>query len=115
MARLSDERHHDRNRLLYSGHRGNRREDLTIHVSYDEGRTWQPLKVIKQGSAGYSNLMVFPDLSIGCIYESFAPVKNDIRFARFTLEWLTDGKDRIVPKEKLASAEAETQRAETGK
>lgn len=103
VARLTDESHYDRNRLLYSGHRGNTREELTISISYDEGQTWRPLKVIKEGSAGYSNLVVFPDLSIGCIYESFAPVKNEIRFVCFTLAWLTDGQDKVVAQERPAS------------
>jgi sialidase-1 len=97
VTRLSDAKRHDRDRLLYSGHRGNARQDLTLFISYDEGRSWQPLRVIKNGSAGYSNLIVFPDLSIGCVYESFAPIKNEIRFSRFTLEWLTGGKDGIPP------------------
>jgi len=99
VARLTDAKHHDRNRLLYSGVPGNRRENLTVQISYDEGTTWQVLKVIKTGPAAYSNLVVLPDMSIGCLYDAEEPGWK-IRFARFTLDWLTDGKDTIGSKGK---------------
>jgi len=35
-------------------------------------------------------------MSLGCLYETEGYKK--IRFARFTLEWLTDGADRIEPR-----------------
>ena len=65
---------------------------MTIRLSYDEGKTWPVAKVLYAGSAAYSDLVVLPDGEIGCLYE-----RDDYRkitFARFTLGWLTDGKDQ---------------------
>jgi sialidase-1 len=48
--------------------------------------------VLYAGSAAYSDLVILPAGSIGCLYE-----RDDYRkitFVRFTLGWLTDGKDQ---------------------
>jgi sialidase-1 len=66
---------------------------MTIRLSYDEGQTWPVAKVLYDGSAAYSDLAVLPDGTIGCLYERDDYGK--ITFARFTLAWLTDGKDRL--------------------
>jgi sialidase-1 len=61
-------------------------------VGYDEGKTWPVAKVLYAGSAAYSDLVVPPDGGIGCLYE-----RDDfrkIKFAHFTLGWLTDGKNQ---------------------
>jgi sialidase-1 len=79
-------------RILYSGPGGAGRKNMTIRLSYDEGKTWPVAKVLYAGSAAYSDLVVLPDGSIGCLYE-----RDDYRkitFARFTLGWLTEGKDQ---------------------
>jgi len=90
--------HHDRNRLLFSNpahpERGNRR-DMTVRMSYDEGRTWPVSKVLHDGPSAYSCLTVLPDNDIACLYE--AGVKHPyekIVFARFNLDWLTGGKEK---------------------
>ncbi len=85
-----------RNRILYSGPGGPGRADMTVRLSYDEGKTWPVAKVIYEGSAAYSDLVVLPDQTIGCLYERDNYGK--ISFARFTLEWLTDGKDALQMK-----------------
>lgn len=89
---------HDRNRLLFSNpahpERGNRR-DMTIRISYDEGRTWPVSKVLYAAPSAYSCLTVLPDAAIACLYE--AGDKNPyekIVFAGFTLDWLTTGKEK---------------------
>ncbi len=64
-------------------------------MSYDEGRTWPVAKTIYSGSSAYCCLTVLPDRSIGCLFERDNYAK--ITFARFSLEWLTDGEDRIEP------------------
>jgi sialidase-1 len=83
----------EKNRILYSGPGGPGRSRMTVRLSYDEGKTWPVAKVIHEGSAAYSDLVVLPDKSIGCLYERDNYGK--ISFARFTLEWLTEGKDRL--------------------
>jgi len=65
---------------------------MTVRLSYDEGKTWPVAKVIYEGSAAYSDLVVLPDGGIGCLYERDGYRK--ITFARFNLRWLTDGKDQ---------------------
>ena len=67
------------------------------HVIYsdDHGKTWKP----EQGTdyAIYSNLAVLSDGSIACLYERGAQQPYErITFARFTLDWLTDGLDRLT-------------------
>jgi len=79
-------------RILYSGPAGPGRQNMTIRLSYDEGKTWPVAKTLHAGSAAYSDLVVLPDGSIGCLYE-----RDDYRkimFSRFTLGWLTDGEGR---------------------
>jgi sialidase-1 len=81
-----------KNRILYSGPGGPGRKNMTIRLSYDEDKTWPVAKVLYAGPAAYSDLVVLPDGSIGCLYER--DEYRRISFARFTLGWLTDGKDR---------------------
>ena len=80
-----------KNRILFSGPEGPRRK-MTIRLSYDEGKTWPVAKVLYAGLAAYSDLVVLPDGTIGCVYER--NLYRKIAFARFTLGWLTDGKDQ---------------------
>lgn len=81
-----------KNRILYSGPGGPGRANLTIRLSYDEGKTWPVARVLSTGSAAYSDLVVLPDGTVGCLYERDNYGK--ITFARFTLDWLTEGKDQ---------------------
>jgi sialidase-1 len=82
-------------RILYSGPGGPGRKNMTVRLSYDEGKTWRVAKVLHAGSAAYSDLVILPDGSIGCLYERDGYRK--ISFARFTLDWLTDGNDYLYP------------------
>jgi sialidase-1 len=67
------------------------RENGTVRLSYDEGKTWPVARAIYPGGYAYSCLTVLPDDSIGLLYERDG--YKFITFARFTLEWLTDGDD----------------------
>jgi len=69
------------------------RENGTVRLSYDEGKTWPIAKVIYPGGYAYSCLTVLPDDTIGLLYERDGYEK--ISFATLALEWLTDGEDRI--------------------
>jgi len=86
---------HDRNRLLFSNpahaQRGNRR-DMTVRLSYDEGRSWPVSKLIYAGPSAYSCLTILPDGNIACLYEAGqkSPYEKII-FTSFTLDWLTGG------------------------
>jgi len=84
-----------RDRILYSGPAGPGRTHITVRLSYDEGNTWPVAKVLHKGPSAYSDLVVLPDGTIGCLYEQGDEHAYErITFARFTLGWLTDGKDR---------------------
>jgi sialidase-1 len=95
LLRLTIAAARDRNRLLFSNPAGPGRERMTVRVSYDEGVNWPVSRVVHDGPAAYSSLVVLPDRSIGLLFErgDRSPYEK-ITFARFTLEWLTDGKDR---------------------
>lgn len=45
------------------------RVNLSIHVSKDSGKTWNPLRVIEAGPSAYSDLAVLPDGTVLCFYE----------------------------------------------
>jgi sialidase-1 len=65
------------------------RKDLTLRLSYDEGKTWPVSKVLQSGPTDYSDLAVGPDGTIYCLY-------NGLTLGRITLDWLTDGKDHLT-------------------
>jgi sialidase-1 len=73
-----------------------RRENLTVRLSEDDGRTWPIARVLDPGLAGYSDLAVSPDGTIYCLYEG-GGLKGDayasahLRLARFDLAWLRAG------------------------
>jgi sialidase-1 len=84
---------HDKDRLLFSNPASNKeRVRLTVRLSYDEGMTWPVSRELNSGPSAYSCLTVLPDMTIGCLYErGDKHAYEKIRFARFTLEWLTSG------------------------
>ena len=93
-----------KNRLLFSNPASKTdRVKMTVRLSYDEGKTWPVSKLLHAGPSAYSSLAVLPDLSIACLYErngvtgsSGTSPYETIAFARFTLDWLTAGKDPLL-------------------
>lgn len=61
-----------------------KRQNLTIKLSRDDGRTWPVSRTLDAGPSAYSDLAVLPDKSLLCLYEA----DKDIAVARFTLEWV---------------------------
>jgi len=85
-----------RSRILFSDPASSERKNMTIRLSYDEGRTWPVGKLINSAPSAYSCLAVLPDGTIGCLYETGAEgAYETITLARLSLEWLTDGEDRL--------------------
>ena len=83
-----------KNRLLFSNAKMiNGRQNLTVRVSYDEGLTWTEGKTIYPGSAAYSSLTILENDEIGLFFEKDDYTENP--FVSFSLEWLTNGKDKI--------------------
>ena len=62
-----------------------KRENLSIKLSRDDGKTWPINKTLEAGPSAYSDLAVMPDGTVLCLYEG----KADIVVARFNLEWIT--------------------------
>ena len=85
----------DRNRLLFANPASTGRERMTVRLSYDEGVSWPISRVVHEGPAAYSSLVVLPDKTIGVLFErgDRSPYER-ITLARLTLEWLTNGSDR---------------------
>ncbi len=63
-----------------------------MRLSYDDGKTWPVSKVIYEAGYAYSCLTRLADGSLGLLFEKDG--YKSITFARFTLDWLTDGKDK---------------------
>lgn len=86
--------------ILYSA---NGRKNLSILVSYDNGETWPVKKVLWPNGAAYSSLAFLDDGTILCYYERDRSDGNgiDMVVSQFSLEWVTDGKDKWEPPKKV--------------
>lgn len=97
MIRFTEEDSHDKNRVLFSNPASQKRERMTIRLSYDECQTWSAGKVLNAGPSAYSDLCIASDMSICCLYERGEEnAYETITFDRFDLEWLTDGVDKLA-------------------
>lgn len=56
-------------RVLFANPASTRRENMTVRLSEDGGRTWARSLALHPGPAAYSDLVVCPDGAIGCLYE----------------------------------------------
>ena len=82
-----------KNIILYCGPGGPGRNNLTVRISYDEGKTWAASRIVHAGPSAYSCLTALPDGTFACLFEGGAgdPYEKII-FARLTLDWLEDAK-----------------------
>ncbi len=72
------------------------RTKLSVRLSYDEGQTWPVKKLIHAGPSSYSSMVRLPDGTICLLFEGGEKHRREwIKFVRLSLEWLTDGKDKI--------------------
>lgn len=56
--------------LVFVNPAGPGRSNLTLRLSRDEGRTWEPGRLLATGSAAYSCLTRLPDGGLGVVYEA---------------------------------------------
>ena len=77
----------DKQGLEIPGGRG-RRENLTLKLSQDFGRTWPVQRTLEPGKSAYSDLAFLPDGRLLCFYEA----DKRLRLAVVPLAWLS-GKD----------------------
>jgi sialidase-1 len=64
--------------------KGAKRQNLSIKLSRDDGKSWPVHKTLEPGPSAYSDLAVLADGTILCLYEG----EKRIQAARFNLEWL---------------------------
>ncbi|MFH8366876.1 exo-alpha-sialidase [Streptomyces sp. NPDC018031] len=93
VLRLRSEARDGYSRLLFSSPGDpDRRRTMMIRSSWDEGRTWDGTdrgKVVTTDWSGYSDLVAISADEVGLLYEGGAvDARDEIRFARFTEEWL---------------------------
>ncbi|MBU4270273.1 MAG: glycoside hydrolase [Planctomycetes bacterium] len=69
----------DRDRILWTGPKGPKRNNLVVRISYDEGQTFPDERQIVSGSAAYSDLAVLKDKSVAVLWE-----RNNYRYITFT-------------------------------
>ncbi|RTE55202.1 exo-alpha-sialidase [Arenibacter aquaticus] len=82
-----------KNRLLFSNAKSEKgRVNMTVRISYDEGKTWSEGKTIYKGESAYSSMTIMENGDIGLFFEQDDYQKNP--FVSFSLKWLTDGKDK---------------------
>ncbi|MGW0822584.1 exo-alpha-sialidase [Streptomyces sp. NPDC002845] len=69
-----------------------RRRTMMIRSSYDDGRTWESVDrgtVVTTDWSGYSDMVHIGGDTVGLMYEGGAvDARDEIRFARFTEDWL---------------------------
>ncbi len=75
--------------LLFSNPASHHRQNMTVSVSLDGGRTWPIARVIHPGPCAYSALAAYEDGTIYLLYENgrHHPYEQ-ISLARFSLNWL---------------------------
>ncbi|MHC4418655.1 MAG: sialidase family protein, partial [Planctomycetota bacterium] len=56
--------------LLFSNPAAKERVNMTVRLSYDEGKTWPVARQLHEGPSAYSCLAVLPDGDIACLYEA---------------------------------------------
>ncbi|MBW3600014.1 MAG: glycoside hydrolase [Planctomycetes bacterium] len=79
-------------RIVFANPAARSRTNMTVRLSYDEGRTWTVSRQVYAGSSAYCSLAVLPDGRIGLLYER--DDYGEIAFASFTLAWLTESEAR---------------------
>jgi sialidase-1 len=77
------------NVLVYCGPgHPKQRRDLTILLSFNEGKTWERKTVIHPGPAAYCDLIKLDDAHVGVLYETGRRLYDEIVFARFRMNEL---------------------------
>ena len=79
----------EKNTLLFNNPASTKRENMTVRLSRDGGKTWPVSRLLYSGPAAYSCLAVLADGGIACLYErgEKSPYEK-MTFARFSKGWL---------------------------
>jgi sialidase-1 len=76
----------DRDRIVWTGPKGPKRQNLVVRVSYDEGQTFPEERLIAAEPAAYSDLAILKDKSVGVLWERGN--YKQITFTRLAREFL---------------------------
>lgn len=88
----------DVDRILFSRPDSPVRTNMTVSVSYDESQSFRYSKVLNEGRSYYSELARLSDGTILLLYGrdgENASFPRKVVMARFSLDWLTDGRDSL--------------------
>ena len=88
----------DRDILLFSNPAcATNRMNMTVRASFDEGQSWPSRLVLHPGGSAYSDLAVFSDGRIGCLYENWDDhwSRARITLATFDLSSFPDAGDKM--------------------
>lgn len=87
----------DKNILLHSiPDSQNKRENVSIFLSSDEGKSWTVKKCVVPYGSAYSSLTILNDGTIGLyVEENYDSELYSMYFLNFSLKWLTEGKDSL--------------------
>ena len=92
----SESKNEGANRLLLSIPFANDRRNVSVFLSTDEANSWPVRKTVCPGGSAYSTMCVLDDGTIGIYFEEDGLEGGyQMRYARFSLDWLTDGADHI--------------------
>jgi hypothetical protein len=87
---------YEKNRILHSLCYASNRTNVSMLLSYDEGETYPIRKTICATSSAYSTFTILNDGTIGMYYEDGSTGNTyDMIFVRFSLDWLTNGLDKL--------------------
>jgi len=96
LLRYTDPKTDGKSRILFANPASTERKNMTVRLSYDDCRTWPVARVLNPGKSVYSDLAAASDKSILCLYENGEKDQYEkMTLARFTLGWLTEGKDTL--------------------
>jgi sialidase-1 len=81
--------------ILFSNPASTKRENMTVRLSRDEGKTWPYALNLFPGQSAYSSLAVLSDGSIACLYEAGEKhYSHGLTFARFTIDDVVNSKEQ---------------------
>ncbi|OHS99826.1 neuramidase [Tritrichomonas foetus] len=90
---------YDKDRILFvNDYSTAGRKNLTMKLSYDEGKTWAVEKNLHPAGSAYSAITICNDGTIVVYFEDEQYGDGEhMTIMTFSLEWLTDGKDKWTP------------------
>lgn len=98
---------YNKNRLIQTIPFASTRQNVSVLISYDEGTSFPVQKTIYPGPSAYSSITMLPDGTLGMYYENQDDGVFQLYFARFSLNWVTNGADSYTPPN-LKSNDAQT-------